>query len=73
MDRLASNSLAVTLAVSLGQIRTLIEHPASMTHAAVPADRQAAGGVDPAAVRLSIGLEACEDIQADLDSALQEM
>jgi cystathionine beta-lyase/cystathionine gamma-synthase len=70
MDRLATDALSVTLAVSLGQIRTLIEHPASMTHASVPAEAQAEAGIDPGGIRLSLGLEQPEDIIADLDAAL---
>jgi cystathionine beta-lyase/cystathionine gamma-synthase len=72
MDHLANKSLAVTLAVSLGQIRTLIEHPASMTHAAIPAADQLKAGIDPGGIRLSIGLEASEDIIGDLESSMQE-
>jgi len=70
MDHLAQSALAVTLAVSLGQVRTLIEHPASMTHATVPPEAQAAAGIDPGGVRLSIGLEAAGDIIGDLAVAL---
>jgi len=69
MDHLAAQSLTVTLAVSLGQVRTLIEHPASMTHATVPADRQAEAGIEPGGIRLSLGLEAPEDIESDLAAA----
>ena len=72
MDHLANKSLAVTLAVSLGQIRTLIEHPASMTHAAIPVDDQLKAGIDPGGIRLSLGLEASEDIIADLENSLKE-
>ena len=60
MDHLADKSLAVTLAVSLGQIRTLIEHPASMTHAAIPVADQLRAGIDPGGIRLSLGLEPAE-------------
>jgi cystathionine beta-lyase/cystathionine gamma-synthase len=70
MDHLADKSLAVTLAVSLGQIRTLIEHPASMTHAAIPVAQQLKAGIDPGGIRLSIGLETSEDIIRDLEEAL---
>jgi len=70
MDALAKHAYSITLAVSLGQIRTLVEHPASMTHAAVPVERQAEAGIDPAGIRLSIGLEDPADICADLDEAL---
>ncbi|MEA3276410.1 MAG: PLP-dependent aspartate aminotransferase family protein [Pseudomonadota bacterium] len=71
MDHLAEKALSVTLAVSLGQIRTLVEHPASMTHASLSVEAQTAAGIDPGGIRLSIGLESGEDIVADLDSALQ--
>ncbi len=72
IDQIASESLAITLAVSLGQPRTLIEHPASMTHAPLPVEAQLAAGIDPGGVRLSMGLEEAEDILADLDVALQK-
>ena len=69
MDTLAQEAMTVTLAVSLGQIRTLIEHPASMTHAAIPVERQLEAGLDPGGIRLSIGLESARDIIADLERA----
>lgn len=69
-DRLAHNALSVTLAVSLGQIRTLVEHPASMTHSAIPRDMQLEAGIVPGGIRLSIGLEDCGDIVSDLEEAL---
>ncbi len=60
-----------TLAVSLGGVESLIEHPASMTHAGLPkAERETAGLVDEL-VRISVGCEDVEDLQADLDQALQ--
>jgi cystathionine beta-lyase/cystathionine gamma-synthase len=58
------------LAVSLGQIRTLIEHPSSMTHASVPVAVQEQSRIDPGGIRLSIGLEHPDDIIADLSAAL---
>jgi cystathionine beta-lyase/cystathionine gamma-synthase len=73
MDHLADRALAVTLAVSLGQIRTLIEHPASMTHAPIPVAEQLKAGIDPGGIRISIGLEAAEDIIGDLEDALDEV
>jgi methionine-gamma-lyase len=72
MDHLADKSLAVTLAVSLGQIRTLIEHPASMTHAAIPVADQLRAGIDPGGIRLSLGLETSDDIIGDLEESLKE-
>jgi methionine-gamma-lyase len=59
-----------TLAVSLGGVESLIEHPASMTHASVPAaDRKEAGIVDEL-VRIAVGCEAYDDLRDDLDQAL---
>jgi cystathionine beta-lyase/cystathionine gamma-synthase len=73
VNYIAKNSYTMTLAVSLGNIRTLIEHPGSMTHAAIPPDEQLKRGIDPGGVRLSIGLEKAEDIIRDLRKALAEM
>jgi methionine-gamma-lyase len=70
MNYLAENALALTLAVSLGNVRTLIEHPSSMTHAPLPLEAQVKAGIDPGGIRISIGLERAEDIMKDLDEAL---
>jgi methionine-gamma-lyase len=70
MDFIADNAYAVTLAVSLGQIRTLIEHPGSMTHSAYSADEQVSRGLDPGGIRLAVGIENPADIIRDLDAAL---
>ena len=59
-----------TLAVSLGDVDTLIEHPASMTHSTYSEDELEKVGIDPGMVRLSVGLENVEDIIADLRYAL---
>ena len=59
-----------TLAESLGGVESLVAHPASMTHAAMTAEARAAAGIPDGLVRLSIGIEACEDLQADLAAAL---
>ena len=58
------------LAENLGAAETLITHPASMTHAAVPAQQRRAGGISDGLVRLSVGLENPADIIADLERAL---
>lgn len=58
-------------AVSLGDAESLIQHPASMTHSAMTADERAAHGISDGLVRLSVGLETCEDLIADLDRALR--
>ena len=57
------------LAVSLGSTESLAEHPASMTHAGVPADVKARTGITEGFVRLSIGLEHPEDLVQDLTHA----
>jgi len=61
------------LAVSLGDVDTLIEHPASMTHSTYSDDELRACGINPAYVRLSVGLEHADDIIADLDQALSKI
>ena len=57
-------------AESLGGVESLIEHPAIMTHASVPADQRAKLGITDNLVRLSVGIEGVEDLIADLDQAL---
>jgi cystathionine gamma-lyase/cystathionine beta-lyase/cystathionine gamma-lyase/homocysteine desulfhydrase len=59
-----------SLAESLGGVETLISHPATMTHASVPADRRAALGITDAMVRISAGIEDIEDLKEDLAQAL---
>lgn len=73
VDYIAEHSYALTLAVSLGAIRTLIEHPGSMTHSSIPPEEQMKRGIDPGGIRLSIGLENPEDIINDLRDALEHM
>lgn len=70
---LMDNVQLALLAVSLGGVETLIQHPASMTHAAMrKADREAAGITDEL-VRFAVGIENVEDIIADLDQALAQI
>jgi cystathionine beta-lyase/cystathionine gamma-synthase len=59
------------LAESLGGVESLIEHPAIMTHASVPAATRAQLGISDTLCRLSVGIEDLEDLKADLDQALQ--
>ncbi len=59
-----------TLAESLGGVESLIEHPAIMTHASIPADKRAALGISDSLVRLSCGVEDANDLIADLEQAL---
>ncbi len=60
----------VTLAVSLGGVESLIEHPASMTHNGLSEEVQRADGVTPGLVRLSVGCEDLDDLLGDLEQAL---
>ena len=59
-----------TLAESLGGVESLIEHPAIMTHASVPAEVRDEIGISDALVRLSVGIEDLTDLEADLEQAL---
>jgi methionine-gamma-lyase len=58
------------LAVSLGGLESLIQHPASMTHAGVPRENREKAGITDDLVRLSVGCESYDDLKADLDRAL---
>jgi cystathionine beta-lyase/cystathionine gamma-synthase len=69
IDFIATHAYSITLAVSLGQIRTLIEEPYSMTHSALPDKIKLARGMEPGGIRLSIGLEDWHDIIEDLRAA----
>ena len=68
----ASHAYCITLAVSLGNIRTLIEAPGIMTHSALPPAAQQAARIAPNGIRLSFGLEKAEDILADLEEGLAQ-
>ena len=69
----AKEAYTMTLAVSLGYVRTLIEHPASMTHSVIPAEKLEEFGIDPGGIRLAIGLENPNDILTDLEACLNEI
>ncbi|MBI4718299.1 MAG: aminotransferase class I/II-fold pyridoxal phosphate-dependent enzyme [Planctomycetes bacterium] len=73
IDWAAENAYTLTLAVSLGQIKTLIEAPYSMTHSAIPDAEKRARGLVPGGIRLSVGLEDWHDIIEDLDAALRQV
>ena len=62
-----------TLAENLGSVESLITHPVTMTHAAVPRDRRIAGGITDGLVRLSVGLEDVEDLIEALSKALDQL
>ena len=61
-----------TLAVSLGGVESLIQHPASMTHSTVPKAEREEGGITDDLIRFSVGCEGFEDIRDDLDQALAQ-
>ena len=68
--KVASSVKLCTLGESLGGVESLMCHPASMTHASVPAERRAALGITDGLLRMSVGIEDIEDILSDLDQAL---
>ena len=63
----------ITRAVSLGDAETLIQHPASMTHASYGAEERARHGISDGLIRMSVGLENTEDLIDDLDQALRTL
>lgn len=70
MNYAAHNAYTMTLAVSLGHTRTLIEHPASMTHSMIPADDLIDAGINPGGIRMAVGLENVDDVLFDLEKCL---
>jgi len=68
--KVLSNTLLFALAESLGGVESLIGHPASMTHAAIPRDERIKNGVTDSFIRLSVGIEDANDLIEDLDQAL---
>jgi len=64
-----SHTRYFTLAESLGGVESLISHPASMTHASIPADIRKKAGLSDSLIRLSVGIEDVEDLISDLDQA----
>lgn len=61
------------LAESLGGVESLIEHPAIMTHASVPAEQRKILGIDDSLIRLSVGVEDCDDLISDLKQAFDQI
>ncbi|HRD26777.1 MAG TPA: PLP-dependent aspartate aminotransferase family protein [Caulobacter sp.] len=68
--RVLERTQLFTLAESLGGVESLIEHPAIMTHASIPPEQRAAIGISDTLIRLSVGIEDCDDLLADLSQAL---
>jgi len=69
--RVLERTRLFTLAESLGGVESLIEHPAIMTHASIPAHKRDQIGISDSLVRLSVGIEDPDDLIADLDAALR--
>jgi cystathionine gamma-lyase len=68
--RMLERTRLFTLAESLGGVESLIEHPAIMTHASIPAETRARIGISDGLIRLSVGVENVDDLIADLERAL---
>lgn len=71
--RVASSTQIFTLAESLGGVESLIGHPATMTHASIPAEERAKNGITDGLLRLSVGIEDAEDLIEDLARALDRI
>ena len=73
VTRFVSNRKFFTLGESLGGVKSLISHPARMTHASIPAERRAALGLADTLIRLSPGIEHSDDLIADLIDGLHDL
>ena len=71
--RFVTSTKLFQLAESLGGVKSLLCHPAAMTHKSIPADKRKAAGVADSLIRLSVGLEEASDLVADLDHAFQKL
>ena len=71
VKKLFANVKIFTLAQSLGGVESLISHPSTMTHAGMEIEAQLEAGISQSLIRVSVGIEAIEDIIADIDAALQ--
>lgn len=68
--RVLSSTKLFALAESLGGVESLINHPASMTHASIPREERIKNGLADSLIRLSVGIEDADDLIADLDKAI---
>lgn len=68
--RFLTRTKLFSLAESLGGVESLVCHPPTMTHASIPAEIRQARGIDDGLVRLSVGIEDCDDLRRDLENAL---
>lgn len=73
VNHIAQNSYSITLAVSLGLVKTLIEVPGLMTHAAVPKEKQLSSGIPDKLIRMSVGIESADDLIDDLEEAFKKI
>ncbi len=72
-QRLVDNLEMISLAVSLGDVGSLVQHPASMTHKSLPLEERRESGITDGLIRFSIGIEDPEDIIADIEQALNRL
>lgn len=70
VKRVLSSTKLITLAESLGGVESLMNHPATMTHASIPREERIKNGLNDGLIRLSIGIEDAEDLIKDLDQAI---
>jgi cystathionine beta-lyase/cystathionine gamma-synthase len=68
--RMLTSTRLFALAESLGGVESLINHPASMTHASIPREERIKNGLSDALIRLSIGIEDADDLINDLNQAI---
>ena len=72
-QKFCDNLKLIHLAVSLGDVGTLIQHPASMTHRSVPVEERRKYGITDGLIRLSVGIESAKDIIADIEQSLAKV
>lgn len=70
LKKVVSSTKIIALAESLGGVESLINHPATMTHASIPREERLKNGLKDSLIRLSIGIEDADDLMADLDQAI---
>jgi cystathionine beta-lyase/cystathionine gamma-synthase len=68
--KVLSGTKLFSLAESLGGVESLINHPASMTHASIPREERIKNGLSDTLIRLSVGIEDADDLIADLEQAM---
>ena len=70
MKKITSNFKVFTLAESLGGVESLVNHPATMTHASIPKEERDKTGIVDSLIRLSVGIEDVKDLIDDLEQAI---